>query len=134
MILTVRTAETPRVPESERVKIYAINDDFRKVIVNYGFMETPNVPKALGVCRKQGLKFDIMSTSFFLGRRSVVPSAQSGMPPVAGQHLHLPAPQRRQPDRFLPHPARPGGGDGRAGHRLRRGAARARLTPRPPVP
>ena len=80
VILTVRTAETPRVPESERVKIYPINEDFRKVVVNYGFMETPNVPKALGVCRKQGLKFDIMSTSFFLGRRSVVPSAQSGMP------------------------------------------------------
>ena len=80
VILTVRTAETPRVPESERVKIHPINDDFRKVVVNYGFMETPNVPKALGVCRKQGLKFDIMSTSFFLGRRSVVPSAQSGMP------------------------------------------------------
>jgi KUP system potassium uptake protein len=43
-------------------------------------MEQPNVPKALGVCRKQGLKFDIMSTSFFLGRRSVVPSATEGMP------------------------------------------------------
>ncbi len=80
VILTVRTAETPRVSEAKRVEIIPINDDFRKVIVNYGFMETPNVPKALGVCRKQGLKFDIMSTSFFLGRRSVVPSAQSGMP------------------------------------------------------
>ena len=80
VILTVRTAETPRVSEAKRVEIIPVNDDFRKVIVNYGFMETPNVPKALGVCRKQGLKFDIMSTSFFLGRRSVVPSAQSGMP------------------------------------------------------
>ncbi len=80
VILTVRTAETPRVSEDKRVEIHPINDDFRKVVVNYGFMETPNVPKALGVCRKQGLKFDIMSTSFFLGRRSVVPSAQSGMP------------------------------------------------------
>jgi KUP system potassium uptake protein len=80
VILTVRTADTPRVPESERIEMSAINDDFRKIVLNYGFMETPNVPKALGVCRKQGLKFDIMSTSFFLGRRSVVPSAQSGMP------------------------------------------------------
>ena len=80
VILTVRTAETPRVSDDKRVEIFPINDDFRKVVVNYGFMETPNVPKALGVCRKQGLKFDIMSTSFFLGRRSVVPSAQSGMP------------------------------------------------------
>ncbi len=80
IVLTVKTAETPRVPESERVRIHPINEDFRKVVVSYGFMETPNVPKALGLCRKQGLKFDIMSTSFFLGRRSVVPSAQSGMP------------------------------------------------------
>jgi len=43
-------------------------------------MECPNIPKALGLCRKLGLKFDIMATSFFLGRRSIVPSAQSGMP------------------------------------------------------
>jgi KUP system potassium uptake protein len=80
VILTVTTAETPRVPESERVVIEQISEDFRRVTVNYGFMETPNVPKALGVCRKQGLKFDIMATSFFLGRRSVVASATSGMP------------------------------------------------------
>jgi KUP system potassium uptake protein len=80
VILTVQTAETPRVPEKDRVTIETINEDFRRVIVRYGFMETPNVPKALGVCRRQGLKFDIMATSFFLGRRSVVASATSGMP------------------------------------------------------
>ena len=43
-------------------------------------MEQPNVPKALAVARKQGLHFDIMSTSFFLSRRSLKPAAQSGMP------------------------------------------------------
>jgi KUP system potassium uptake protein len=80
IILTLVTAETPRVPEDQRVRIEPLNDDFKKVIVNYGFMESPNVPKALALLRKQGLKFDIMATSFFLGRRSVVPSAQSGMP------------------------------------------------------
>ena len=80
IILTVTTAETPRVSDDNRVQIEAVNDDFKKVFINYGFMETPNIPKALGLCRKQGLKFDIMATSFFLGRRSVVPSAQSGMP------------------------------------------------------
>ncbi|MBI1197282.1 MAG: potassium transporter Kup [Phenylobacterium sp.] len=80
IILTVLTAETPRVRDDDRIKIEPVNDDFKKVIISYGFMETPNVPKALGLCRKQGLKFDIMATSFFLGRRSVVPSAQSGMP------------------------------------------------------
>ena len=43
-------------------------------------METPNLPKALQQCKKQGLKFDIMTTSFFLGRRSLVMAEHSGMP------------------------------------------------------
>jgi KUP system potassium uptake protein len=80
VILTVRTTDRPRVPESQRVTIEPISDDFKKLTISYGFMEQPNIPKALGVCRKQGLKFDIMSTSFFLGRRSVVASASQGMP------------------------------------------------------
>ena len=80
IILTIETAETPRVSDDSRVRIEPVNDDFKKVIVTYGFMESPNLPKALGLCRKLGLKFDIMATSFFLGRRSVVPSANSGMP------------------------------------------------------
>ena len=81
VILTVRTTDRPRVSEADRVRIEPISDDFKKLIVSYGFMERPNVPKALNVCRKQqGLKFDIMSTSFFLGRRSLVPSANQGMP------------------------------------------------------
>ncbi len=80
IILTVRTADRPRVKEAERVTIEPISDDFKRLTVTYGFMETPNIPRALGLCRKQGLKFDIMSTSFFLGRRSVVPSAKHGMP------------------------------------------------------
>ncbi|HEX7758099.1 MAG TPA: potassium transporter Kup [Caulobacteraceae bacterium] len=80
VILTVATAETPRVKEEDRIKIHPPNGDFTKVVLTYGFMESPNIPKALAQCRKQGLKFDIMATSFFLGRRSVVPSANSGMP------------------------------------------------------
>jgi KUP system potassium uptake protein len=80
VILTIVTAETPRVSDENRIRIEPVNEDFKKVIVSYGFMESPNVPKALALCRKLGLKFDIMATSFFLGRRSVVPSAQSGMP------------------------------------------------------
>jgi KUP system potassium uptake protein len=80
VILTVTVPDTPRVKEDDRVLIEPINEDFSKVTISYGFMETPNLPKALGLCRRLGLKFDIMATSFFLGRRSVVPSAQSGMP------------------------------------------------------
>ena len=80
VILTVRTTDRPRVAEGERVLIEPINDDFKKITLSYGFMESPVVPRALSQCRKQGVKFDIMSTSFFLGRRSVVPSASQGMP------------------------------------------------------
>ncbi|WP_298744978.1 potassium transporter Kup [uncultured Brevundimonas sp.] len=81
IILTVRTADRPRVAEADRVRIEPISDDFKKLVITYGFMERPNVPKALNLCRKQqGLKFDIMSTSFFLGRRSIVASAAQGMP------------------------------------------------------
>ncbi len=80
IVLTVLTAETPRVKDDDRIRIEPVNDDFKKVFITYGFMESPNLPKALGLCRKLGLKFDIMATSFFLGRRSIVPSAQSGMP------------------------------------------------------
>ena len=80
IILTVRTTNVPRVPESDRVSIEVLTEDFKKVTLSYGFMESPNLPRAMGLCRKLGLKFDIMATSFFLGRRSVVPSANSGMP------------------------------------------------------
>jgi KUP system potassium uptake protein len=80
VILTVRTAETPRVSDAERIQLIPVSDDFRKLVITYGFMESPNVPKALNLCKKHGLRFDIMSTSFFLGRRSVVPTADRGMP------------------------------------------------------
>src|SRR5580658_7228396 len=75
VIMTVLTAETPRVRDESRVRIEPIGPDFTKVTITFGFMESPNLPRALAFCRRQGLKFDIMSTSFFLGRRSVVPAA-----------------------------------------------------------
>jgi KUP system potassium uptake protein len=50
------------------------------VTLHYGFMETPNIPKALMIARKLGWQFDIMSTSFFLSRRALKPAAYSGMP------------------------------------------------------
>ena len=80
VILTVHTTETPRVKDADRIRIEPIGKDFSRLILSYGFMENPNVPKSLTQCRRLGLKFDIMSTSFFLGRRSVVPDVRSGMP------------------------------------------------------
>ena len=80
VILTIITSDTPRVPEEDRVRIDVVSSHFRKVSLNFGYMEQPNIPKALAVARKLGWQFDIMSTSFFLSRRSLKPSAKSGMP------------------------------------------------------
>jgi KUP system potassium uptake protein len=80
VILTIKTTQTPRVDASERVRIETISERFSAVELRFGFMETPNVPKALGIARKHGWQFDIMLTSFFVSRRALKPSAQSGMP------------------------------------------------------
>ena len=80
VILTIITADTPRVLEDERVTITPVSEHFAKVALRFGYMETPNVPKALAIARRQGWHFDIMSTSFFLSRRSLKPAAHSGMP------------------------------------------------------
>ena len=80
LILTVVTRDIPRVSKEDRVRIKQLSRRFRHVLLCFGFMETPNVPKAIGAARKLGLEFDIMSMSFFLSRRSLKPAAHSGMP------------------------------------------------------
>jgi KUP system potassium uptake protein len=80
VILTIETAPTPRIDESERVRLEDISATFSKVTLRFGFMESPNVPKALAIARRLGWQFDIMSTSFFLSRRSLKPATHSGMP------------------------------------------------------
>ena len=80
VIVTIETAQTPRVDPAERVKMETISEKFATVRLRFGFMELPNVPKALVIARKLGWQFDIMATSFFVSRRSLKPSAQSGMP------------------------------------------------------
>lgn len=79
VILTVLTSNAPRVADDEKVRIEAYNDLFYRVTVTFGFMETPNIPKALALARKLGWKFDIMSTSFFLSRRSLKPAPKRGL-------------------------------------------------------
>ena len=80
VILTVVTARQPKVPVNERVKMETLNNLFMRVTLTFGYMEHPNIPKALAICRKQGWKFDIMTTSFFVSRRSLKASPNSGMP------------------------------------------------------
>jgi KUP system potassium uptake protein len=80
VILTVNSADVPRVEDEDRVAIEHVGDSFWRIRLSYGYMETPNIPRGLAILRKQGFKFDIMATSFFLSRRSIRPASQSGMP------------------------------------------------------
>src|SRR6266849_581454 len=80
VVLTIVTADIPRVTEEARVTIVPISPHFTRIALKFGYMETPNVPKALAIARRQGWIFDIMSTSFFLSRRALKPDARSGMP------------------------------------------------------
>ena len=80
IIMIVNTAPEPRVPEEKRLWVEQLSPDFWRVNATWGYMESPDVPRALAACRKLGIKFDIMNTSFFLGRRSVVVSSKSAMP------------------------------------------------------
>src|SRR5580700_1718300 len=80
VILSVETTHTPRVDAEKRVRIEQVGSTFMRVMLRFGYMETPNIPKALAIARKLGWQFDIMSTSFFLSRRALKPAPHSGMP------------------------------------------------------
>ena len=80
VILSVETTHTPRVDSDKRVRIEPVGSTFLRVLLRFGYMETPNIPRSLAIARKLGWQFDIMSTSFFLSRRSLRPATHSGMP------------------------------------------------------
>jgi KUP system potassium uptake protein len=80
IIMSVKTADQPRVAQANRYQLEKLSDDFTKIILNYGYMEHPRLPAALASLKKAGLRFDIMTTSYFLGRRSLKASPNSGMP------------------------------------------------------
>jgi len=80
VVLTVQTVNEPRVSAEDRFRITKLSERFTLIELRFGFMQTHNVSQALAQLRKAGFKFDIMSTSFYLGRRKLVPGAESGMP------------------------------------------------------
>ncbi|MCD2179739.1 potassium transporter Kup [Rhizobium sp. C1] len=80
IILSVRTANKPYVPDDIRYSLSHLSDRFTSLEVRFGFMEMPDITKTLGRIRKEGMKFEIMSTSFYLGRRQLLASPDGGMP------------------------------------------------------
>ena len=77
VLLRVLTENIPRVAPMGRIEIVNLADDFHSITVRYGFMEQPNIPKALDDCQAKNLVFAIMDTSFFVGRVSIVAARRS---------------------------------------------------------
>lgn len=80
VILTVRFTDEAHVPNNNRLDHTELSPPFSKVIITFGFMDTPNVPRALGMYKTRDGKFEVMNTSFFLSRRTLQPSRRGGMP------------------------------------------------------
>src|SRR6478609_3699020 len=79
VVLTVKIAEVPYVDPEERFSIGEVGDGFFRVVLNYGFMEETDVPAALKEISKCGAKFEMMQTSFFLSRQTLIASKHPGM-------------------------------------------------------
>jgi KUP system potassium uptake protein len=80
VLLTLRFENRPHVPDTERLEHQDINKDFTRLIMKFGFMDSPNVITGLRLWRAQGEKCDLDITSFFISRRNIVPSKHFGMP------------------------------------------------------
>jgi KUP system potassium uptake protein len=104
-LLSVLTENTPRVPDRNRFEVEKLSEDFTRIILHYGYMESPRVPAALALLRKAGLKFDIMTTSFILGRRTIKPATKSEMPSWQDQLFITLARQAAPPTDFFSIPS-----------------------------
>ncbi|KIL97055.1 Kup system potassium uptake protein [Paramagnetospirillum magnetotacticum MS-1] len=80
VFLTVVTEDIPRVPARDRVVVEGLAEGFYRITVRYGFFQEPDIPKVLRLCKAFGLEFEMMDTSFFLGRETLVPSTHPEMP------------------------------------------------------
>ncbi len=72
VLLNVQVEDVPHVPESRRVEVIPLEQGFFKVLVCYGFKDDPDIPQALALCEAKGLHYEMMETSFFLGRETIV--------------------------------------------------------------
>lgn len=79
MLLTVKSEEIPRLADEERVSVHPLGHNAWRIVVRYGFTENPDLPHALALCARYGLHFDMMDTTFFLGRATLIPTKRAGM-------------------------------------------------------
>ncbi|WP_422344059.1 potassium transporter Kup [Parasphingorhabdus sp.] len=79
VILTVNIQDVPSIPQSERIEVKDLGDGFYRLILNFGFMQETDVPAALKKVKECGMDFDMMTTSFFLSRQTLLPSEKPKM-------------------------------------------------------
>ena len=79
LVTCVQIEDVPFVPETDRVEIKPLKEQFWTVLIRYGFKEEPNIPEALARCGDYGLPINMMETSFFLGRETLIPKLNSEM-------------------------------------------------------
>jgi KUP system potassium uptake protein len=79
VILTVTFHDVPWVPPEDRIEVTQVARDFWQVRISYGFMNSPDVPEALTLCKDQGLDIEPMRTSYFVSRETVIPTKGAGM-------------------------------------------------------
>ena len=79
IILTVRFDNVPWVSDKQRITVERLNDYFWQVVLQFGFMNTPDVPKALQLCAALGLDIPVFETTYFLSRETVVATPNGGM-------------------------------------------------------
>ena len=79
VLLSVETLEAPYADQAERVELRDLGHSFHTLALRFGFMEDPDVPAALAACAQPGLGFDMMDTTFFLSRETVVATKRPGM-------------------------------------------------------
>ncbi len=73
LIVSVQVIDSPYVPEDSRVAVQKLEAGFYSVVVHYGFMDEPDIPRALACCARYGISVEMMETSFFLGRATLIP-------------------------------------------------------------
>ncbi len=81
LLMTVITEDVPVVPRENRVEAQALDKGFWRITVRYGFLQSPNLPRALAQLAPTGLEINIHDTSFFLGRVTLVPALKPLIPP-----------------------------------------------------
>jgi len=88
VILSMKVEDIPWVPKEDYVWIEDLGHGFWRIVGHYGFKETPNVPALLSDCRLQKLSFDLMETSFFVNRETIVSTPGEGMA-VWREHIFI---------------------------------------------